>query len=70
MAVNEALLEKRLSALETARWGPRVVSRLEALIRSGEDDALFRVNPIKIKVSLSPRRSIYSFAPQRKGFSR
>jgi hypothetical protein len=48
MAVNEALLEKRLSALEAARpWGPRVVSRLEALIRSGEDDALFRVNPIK-----------------------
>jgi Family of unknown function (DUF5939) len=48
MAVNEALLERRLSALETARqWGPRVVSRLEAFIRSGEDDALFRVNPIK-----------------------
>ena len=48
MAVNEALLERRLTALETARpWGPRVVSRLEAFIRSGEDDALFRVNPIK-----------------------
>jgi class 3 adenylate cyclase len=28
-------------------WSPRVVSRLEALIRSGEDEALFRVNPIK-----------------------
>jgi hypothetical protein len=48
MAVNEKLLEDRLGALETARpWSPRVVSRLEALIRSGEDEALFRVNPIR-----------------------
>ncbi len=47
-AVNEKLLEDRLGALETARpWSPRVMSRLEALIRSGEDDALFRINPIK-----------------------
>ena len=47
-ALNEKLLEDRLGALETARpWGPRVISRLEALIRSGEDEGLFRVNPIK-----------------------
>jgi len=47
-AVNEKLLEDRLGALEAARaWSPRVISRLEALIRSGEDEALFRVNPIK-----------------------
>jgi len=47
-AVNEKLLEDRLGALETARpWNPRVISRLEALIRSGEDEGLFRVNPIK-----------------------
>ena len=47
-AINEKLLEDRLGTLEAARsWSPRVVSRLEALIRSGEDDALFRVNPIK-----------------------
>ena len=26
---------------------PRVVSRLEAVIRSGDDDALFRINPVK-----------------------
>jgi class 3 adenylate cyclase len=47
-AINEKLVEDRLGTLEAARsWSPRVVSRLEALIRSGEDDALFRVNPIK-----------------------
>src|SRR4051812_23122785 len=47
-AINDKLLEDRLGTLEAARsWSPRVVSRLEALIRSGEGDALFRVNPIK-----------------------
>jgi class 3 adenylate cyclase len=47
-AINEKLLEDRLGTLEAAHsWSPRVVSRLEALIRSGEDEALFRVNPIK-----------------------
>jgi len=47
-AINEKLVEDRLGTLEAARsWSPRVVSRLEALIRSGEDDALFRINPIK-----------------------
>ncbi len=47
-AINEKLLEDRLGALETAQaWSPRVVSRLEALLRSGEDEAVFRVNPIK-----------------------
>ena len=46
--VNEKLLEERLVALEGARqWSPRVVSRLEAVIRSGKDDALFRINPVK-----------------------
>jgi hypothetical protein len=35
-AINEKLLEDRLGTLEAARsWSPRVVSRLEALIRSG-----------------------------------
>ena len=47
-AVNEELLDERLRELEGARnWPPRVVSRLETLIRSGEDHDLFRVNPIK-----------------------
>jgi class 3 adenylate cyclase len=45
--VDEATLDERLAKLEAARpWSPRVVSRLEALIRSGDDDALFRVNPL------------------------
>lgn len=48
MAVQEKLLDERLEALERARtWSPRVVSKLEALIRTGDDRALFRVNPIK-----------------------
>ncbi|MFO1073084.1 MAG: DUF5939 domain-containing protein [Geminicoccaceae bacterium] len=44
--VDERALDARLAQLEAARsWSPRVVSRLEALIREGEDGALFRVNP-------------------------
>src|SRR5262245_10116475 len=47
MPVNETLLDERLAALEKARgWSPRVVSKLESHIRSGDDDALFRVNPL------------------------
>ncbi|MEK0084376.1 DUF5939 domain-containing protein [Benzoatithermus flavus] len=45
--VDEARLDERLARLEAARpWSPRVVSRLEALIRGGDDAALFRVNPL------------------------
>jgi class 3 adenylate cyclase len=44
--VDEQALDERLARLEAARpWRPRVVSRLEALIRTVDDDALFRVNP-------------------------
>jgi class 3 adenylate cyclase len=47
IAVDEQALDERLARLEAARaWSPRVVSRLEALIRTAEDDALFRVNPL------------------------
>jgi class 3 adenylate cyclase len=47
--VDERALDERLARLETARsWSPRVVSRLEALIREGEDAALFRVNPFTL----------------------
>jgi class 3 adenylate cyclase len=47
-AINDQRLEQRLGALEAARsWSPRVVSRLETLIRAAEDDAVFRINPIK-----------------------
>src|ERR687891_613468 len=45
--VDERILDERLAKLEAARpWSPRVVSRLEALIRTGDDAALFRVNPL------------------------
>jgi hypothetical protein len=47
--VDERVLDERLARLETARaWGPRVVSRLEALLREGDDAALFRVNPFTL----------------------
>jgi len=44
--IDERALDERLAQLEAARsWSPRVVSRLEALIRDGDDGDLFRVNP-------------------------
>ena len=47
--VDERALDERLARLEAARpWSPRVVSRLEALIREGDDAALFRVNPFAL----------------------
>src|SRR6478735_6399178 len=47
--VDEKALDERLARLEAARaWSPRVVSRLEALLREGEDAALFRVNPFAL----------------------
>ncbi|MBI2606948.1 MAG: adenylate/guanylate cyclase domain-containing protein [Deltaproteobacteria bacterium] len=49
MKVNEKLLDEKLAALEKARtWSPRVVSKLESLIRAEDDFALFRVNPIAL----------------------
>ena len=45
---NEALLEERLTALEAAQaWSPRVVSKLEVLIRTADDYGLFRINPLR-----------------------
>ena len=47
--VDERALDERLAQLEAARsWSPRVVSRLESLIRDGDDAALFRVNPFAL----------------------
>jgi class 3 adenylate cyclase len=44
--VDERMLDERLARLEAARaWSPRIVSRLEALIRAEDDAALFRINP-------------------------
>jgi len=46
--VNEQQLDERLSQLEQARpWSPRVMSKLEAFIRSAPDFDLFRVSPIQ-----------------------
>jgi class 3 adenylate cyclase len=45
--VTEELLDDRLARLETARpWSPRLVSKLESHIRTADDEALFRINPI------------------------
>lgn len=46
--LNEALLEQKLIQLEQARqWSPRVISKLETLIRTADDEDLFRLNPIQ-----------------------
>jgi hypothetical protein len=46
--INEAFLEERLERLEKSRsWSPRVVSKLETLIRTADDDALHRLNPYR-----------------------
>ena len=45
-AIDEKLLEERLTALESARlWSPRLVSKLEGHIRSADDAGLLRINP-------------------------
>ncbi len=47
--IDERALDERLAKLEAARvWSPRIVSRLEALIRDEDDAALFRVNPFTL----------------------
>jgi len=46
--IDEHILEERLAELEAANaWSPRVVSKLEALIRGGDDFELFRINPYR-----------------------
>ncbi len=46
--LNETLLDELLGKLEVARsWSPRVMSKLETLIRTAEDYDLFRINPIQ-----------------------
>jgi class 3 adenylate cyclase len=43
-----------LVALEAAKsWSPRVVSRLEMLMRSGTDEELYRINPIAFAIEKS-----------------
>ena len=46
--LKESLLDDLLAKLESVRiWSPRVISKLETLIRSGDDYSLFRLNPIQ-----------------------
>jgi class 3 adenylate cyclase len=48
MTVNENLLDERLAQLEQAKaWSPRVISKLESHIRAVDEDALFRINPLR-----------------------
>src|SRR5580704_12629385 len=52
--IDEKKLEERLVALEAAKsWSPRVVSRLEMLLRSGSDESLYRINPIRFATEKS-----------------
>jgi class 3 adenylate cyclase len=52
--IDEQKLEERLVALEAAKsWSPRVVSRLETLLRTGTDEALYRINPIQFATEKS-----------------
>jgi hypothetical protein len=52
--IDEKRLEVRLVALEAAKsWSPQVVSRLEMLLRSGADEALYRINPIEFATEKS-----------------
>src|SRR3954468_2940896 len=47
--IDERALDGRLAGLEAARaWSPRIVSRLAALIRDGDDAALVRGHPFPL----------------------
>lgn len=52
--INEKILDERLTALEAAKaWSPRVISRLETLLRSGTEESLFRINAIRFAAERS-----------------
>jgi class 3 adenylate cyclase len=45
--IQERLLESKMTEIEQARsWSPRVISKFETLIRSGDDLSVYRVNPL------------------------
>jgi class 3 adenylate cyclase len=45
--IDDRLLESKMTEIEQARsWSPRVISKFETLIRSGDDGSLYRVNPL------------------------
>jgi class 3 adenylate cyclase len=46
--LDEHLLDQKLATLEGMHnWGPRVISKLETMIRTADDYALFRINPLQ-----------------------
>jgi class 3 adenylate cyclase len=46
-SIDERLLETRMTQIEEARsWSPRVISKFETLIRSGDEVSLYRANPL------------------------
>lgn len=52
--INEQQLDTQLAQLEQARpWSPRIMSKLEAFIRSAPDFDLFRVNPVQYALERS-----------------
>jgi class 3 adenylate cyclase len=56
--INESLLDTALARLEQVRaWSPRVISKLESFIRTADDAALFRVNPVQYAVKKSLEES-------------
>ena len=66
--IDEKKLEERLIALEAAKsWSPRVVSRLEMLLRSGTDEALYRINPVQFATekSIAEAEKMPIFHPQK-----
>ena len=45
--IDERLLENKMTQIEQARaWSPRVISKFEALVRSGDEIELYRANPL------------------------
>jgi hypothetical protein len=65
--INESALEERLAKLESAKsWSPRVMSRLETLIRSGPDEAVFRINPIRFASERASRSYPCAFSRARR----
>jgi class 3 adenylate cyclase len=46
-SIDERLLENKMTHIEQARaWSPRVISKFEALIRSGDEVSVYRANPV------------------------
>jgi len=46
-SMDERLLENKMTEIEQARsWSPRVISKFETLIRSGDEVSVYRANPL------------------------